>query len=147
MKPLIETHEEAARLREIALSWIGTPWVADGAVKGTGASCSMLPYAVLAEFGHEAPLPPSRQGILKRDILPTMLTWLGEHTDCYGEIARAEIGCGDVLVFDFGIGHLALALGGTDMLHAWQTSGAHLSNFKDAKMASRLLRAWRPFKR
>lgn len=146
MTPLIATPEDADRLRAIAATWIGTPWIAQGTLKGTGASCTGLPYGILAEFGHTAPLPPSRLGFLKRDIFTACQDWLTFHREFYSPIEVADIAAGDVLLFDAGIGHMALALGEFEMVHSWATTGAHLSNFKEAKFNSRLRAAWRPIK-
>jgi cell wall-associated NlpC family hydrolase len=144
MTPLVATPADADRLRALALAWRGTPWVAEGALRGTGASCTGLPYGILAEFGHQAPVPPSRLGIRKKDILETCRTWLAAHPDRYAPVSLAQIQPGDVLLFDCGIGHMAIALGGTEVLHSWQTTGAHVANFAEHRLASRLVGAWRP---
>lgn len=144
MKALVATPEEASRLRALALGWCGTPWVAEGAIRGTGASCTGLPYGVLAEFGHDAPTPPSRLTIRKREILSTCREWLNAHPSRYAPVALEEIRAGDVLLFDCGIGHMAISLGGTEVLHSWQTTGAHIANFAEHRLASRLVAAWRP---
>jgi cell wall-associated NlpC family hydrolase len=144
MKPLIATPDDAARLRTIAASWLGTPWVGGASIKGTGASCTGLPYGVLAEFGHAAPVPPARLDVLKRDIVSVCEQWLLTHPEHYLQVGRPEIAAGDVLLFDLGIGHMALCLGGTEMLHSWQSVGAHYANFAEARLSVRLLSAWRP---
>jgi cell wall-associated NlpC family hydrolase len=146
MSPLIATSEDADRLRAIAATWIGTPWVSQGMVKGTGASCTGLPYAILAEFGHAAPVPPPRLSVLKRDIFSACDEWLTEQAAHFAPIETTEIVTGDVLLFDCGIGHMAIALGGFEIVHSWQNGGAHYSNFKEAKFNSRLRKAWRPIK-
>ena len=145
MTPLLITPEDAARLRSLAQAWEGTPWVAEGCIRGTGASCTGLPYGILAEFGHVAPALPTRIGLPKSEILPTCLAWLNSHPELYQPVAEtAVIRAGDVLIFDLGIGHAALATGGTEMFHSWQSMGAHFGNFSDVKLAKRLRGAWRP---
>jgi cell wall-associated NlpC family hydrolase len=144
MKPLIQTPEDIARLRAIADSWVGTPWVADGAVKGTGVSCSMLPYAALAEYGHGAPLPPKRATITKREIFPLMERWVAEHPEFYVRVDQNDIRAGDVLIFYIGIGHMALAFGDGVFLHCWQTAGVHFSNLANGALSDRLKSVWRP---
>ena len=144
MRPLIQTEADAARMRSIALSWIGTPWVADGAVKGTGVSCSTLPWSILHEFGHTAPPVPSRQNILKRDILATMQRFLNEHPEHYLPVELKDAAPGDILAIDAGIGHAALVLGGTQIIHCWQKGGVHRSTFSDQLFATRVVGVWRP---
>lgn len=146
MTPLISTPEDAARLRLIAQSWVGTPWTADGAVKGTGASCSMLPYAVLTEFGHASPTPPSRRDVLKCEIMRVMETWMREKVAFFVPVEIPQITAGDVLLINCGIGHMALATGGTEILHSWQTTGAHFAQYTERTILKRLEKAWRPIR-
>jgi cell wall-associated NlpC family hydrolase len=144
MRPLIQTEADSVRLRTIALSWLGTPWTADGAVKGTGVSCSTLPWAILHEFGHAAPAVPSRRTILKRDILVAIQSFLNAHPEHYLAVEQKDAAPGDILLIYAGIGHAALVLGGCEMIHCWQKGGVHRSTFADQKFATRIVGVWRP---
>ena len=144
MRPLIESPEEIARLVEVARAWEGTRWCSDGAFKGHGVSCNMLPYAILAELGHVAPPPPARAGMLKKDILPTMEMWFPMYPECYAACAKDEIRPGDVLLYNAGIGHLALALDQVNIIDSYAAIGAQIRTRTNIKLADRLLSVWRP---
>lgn len=146
MKPLISTPEQAASLKQIAESWKGTAYVPDGAIKGTGCSCSMLPYAILTEYGMDLPAPPRRGKILRCELLPMMLAWLmaheGTHLLQIEGIENAQ--AGDILLYDAGTGHLAICVDSKNAIHSWQNQGAHVSNFNSDTTLRRLKGIWRP---
>ena len=146
MRPLINTPEDIARLMAIAQSWVGTSYVADGASKGVGSSCSMLPYAILTEFGFLTAHPPGRNQMPKKEILPLMVADLASREGIsFQRIAAvASIECGDVLVFDAGIGHMVLALSKRTGIHSWQNVGAHMVVFDNKPFINRIVGIWRP---
>jgi cell wall-associated NlpC family hydrolase len=148
MKPLIETPEELAALLAEADSWVGTRYAGDGAVKGTGASCAMLPWSILHNVGHRAPLPPSRAGLFKRDLMPAMETWLDGNPEHFLPIPECgdAVLPGDVLFFNAGTGHLALALSFTEIIHSYQSSGVTKTTRTNKKISDRLIGVWRPLK-
>lgn len=142
--PLIESTASAARLREIAAGWAGTPWVAEGCIRGTGASCTGLPYGILREFGMEIPQPRSRIGLAKSEVLPACRAFLDSHPDLFAPVSCGVTRAGDVLLYDCGIGHLALCTGPDEIIHSWQHTGAHFGTTAEARLASRLRGVWRP---
>lgn len=146
MKPFVSIHEQADLIRSIANTWLGTPYAADGASKGSGVSCHMLPSAILAEAGFVHPTPPRRGRMLRCELLPTMLAWLMAHEGThFAQVpANAPVQAGDVLLFDAGTGHLAVALDGNNVIHSWQRQGAHVSSFRAPGMLKRLKGIWRP---
>mgnify|MGYP001232473593 CR=1 FL=1 len=139
--PFIAT-ADLARLRTAAEAWVGTPYAADGCVKGAGCSCQLLPSAVLHELGHTHPPAPARGTLRKVELLPAMRAWLEAHPEHFAPVALDAIAPGDVLLINAGTGHLALALERGDMLHVWQHTGAHIS--ARANIVTRIVGAWRP---
>jgi cell wall-associated NlpC family hydrolase len=144
MSNAVETERDIARLCQIAESWSGTPWCSDGAVKRTGVSCSRLPHAILREYGMTLPEVTPRRTVRKSEILAACEEWLDGSPD-FCSIELSEIRSGDVMLFDVGIGHMALSLGGQQIVQAWQTTGVHIT-YLDPRLAKRLKRAWRPIK-
>lgn len=151
MRPFISTPEDEARIKAIAETWIGTHYIPDGAVRGTGCSCSMLPYVILKEMGFDVPFPPVRGAMLKAQILPTMMDWIAAHEGTHFERLPLKDGeklvdvrVGDVLLFDTGIGHLALSLGGTAIIHSWIREGVHYTQIGGDAYEKRLIAVWRP---
>lgn len=144
MTPLIKSAEDVDRLRRIAEQWVGTPWTADGAIRGTGASCSMLPYAILSDYGMAIPYPPSRSGILKNQIIAAMEAYMAQQAQFFEEVPLTDITPGCVLMIDAGIGHMALVTGPGEIIHSWQTIGAHFAQYTEKRLHQRLKRAWRP---
>jgi cell wall-associated NlpC family hydrolase len=146
MHPFINSPEEAAALVAEAKSWVGTPYAADGAVKGTGVSCSMLPYAILADCGLVLPPPPRRGTMLKIETLPAMLGFMLAHTGNHFEAVDGlgAIRAGDVALFDAGMGHMTLAIDTANMIHSWQHRGAHISTIAGAPVLKHLKGIWRP---
>lgn len=145
MKSFIDSPEATARLLAAAESWIGTHYVPDGAVKGTGCSCSMLPWVILKECGFGVKQPPVRGDMLKTEILPLMLSWLTEAEGTYFVRVQDmnDLQRGDVLLFDAGIGHLAVSMGGKTIIHSWQRDGVHYTHVGDS-YEKRLVGVWRP---
>jgi cell wall-associated NlpC family hydrolase len=145
MKPFVSTPEQADAIRSLANQWLGTPYAADGAVKGSGVSCHMLPSIILVEAGFAHPTPPRRGRMLRCELLPAMLAWLQAHKEThFTPIVGTPAQAGDVLLFDAGTGHLALALDEHNVIHSWQRQGAHVSNFRIPTLLSRLKGIWRP---
>jgi len=147
MRPFIQTDTDRLRLLTVAHSWIRTPYAADGAVKGTGCSCSMLPYAILTESGMDLPKPPRRGLMLKVEILPAMLEYLHAHEGTHFQklAGLADVVCGDIPLFNAGIGHLTLSLGDNGrLIHSWQTQGVHYTTVESSHYINRFVGAWRP---
>ena len=112
-----------------ARSWIGTPWVASGAVKGVGANCLGFLAGVARNVGLDtlveafAPydgfaLPPHPTALLcgLRRHLERTPVW---------QAAPA-----DLLLFDLGDGlrHVAMLTGAEAIIHAFQSKGRVVEN-------------------
>jgi cell wall-associated NlpC family hydrolase len=147
MIPVISTAADAIALRAEAMSWFGTPWVGNGVpMKGTGASCGGLPFAILQKFGHEGPEPFDRADVSKSESLERIAHVLDDHPAFFYPINLTGISAGDVLLFYAGIGHIGLALDANEMVHSWQKGGVHVASFREKQLLKRLRRAWRPIK-
>lgn len=144
MIPLIETEEDAARLREIARSWLGTPYAPDGAIKGSGVSCQLLPSAILQEFGFGGPPAPARGEILRVQILDRMRDWLDLHTRWFAAVDSPA--CGDVIVTAVPMGHLALMLDSQRLINCWGGRGVCMDILTGHITRHRLAGIWRPLK-
>lgn len=142
MTPLIQTPEDMAKLRAIAETWVGTPYAPDGAVKGAGASCHLVPAEILREFGMALPPIPRRTGMTKREIGPTMAAWLDSHPAIFSRVDSPHPG--DLILTEIPFGHLALLLDRGEIVHAWQREGTHVAAYEPAKLTDRVRGYWRP---
>lgn len=146
MRPFISSAEDRERLTAEALSWIGTPYVADGAVKGAGCSCAFLPWSILRACGHTSPTPPMRGKLLRTQLLPAIREWLDTHPQHFARVAPEESTTGDALLINAGIGHLLLEIDGGRCVHCWQSGGAQTISRRDPTIASRIVGVWRPLR-
>lgn len=146
MMPLIQTPDDVARLREIAGRWVGTPYAPGGCVHGPqgGIACHMVPSVILREFGHKAPIAPPRGGLLKSQIVGFMVEWLNSYPEHFRKVE--EILPGDVVVMAIPYGHLTLALDKSEIIHVWQGTGVHFTNFSALSFRYELRGIWRPIK-
>jgi cell wall-associated NlpC family hydrolase len=140
MKPFASISENTERIRLSAESWMGTPYAPDGAVKGSGCSCSMLPWSILSESGFQLEEPPARGRMLRCELLPTMLGWLMAHEGThFASVPVDEAALGDVMLLNAGIGHLALCLGDGNVIHCWQTRGVHRTKYTTPSTLRRIV--------
>jgi cell wall-associated NlpC family hydrolase len=146
VNPWFSTPERIARLREVAKSWQGTPYVQSGAVKGSGASCHRLAGAVLAEAGFPIPEVPERGGIRMAQYREAMKEWLEGHCESFMPVKLDELRPGDVLLCQIGIGHIALFLGGQgeEVLQVLRNVQTHCVSFNDPQARKYVLCAYRP---
>jgi cell wall-associated NlpC family hydrolase len=146
MKPFVKTEEDAERVIAAADSWKGTPYAADGAFKGSGCSCSLLPHSILTEAGMVIPVPPQRGKMRKVELLSVMEQWLTTHegTHFIRMAPDAPHSLGDVMLFDAGYGHLGLCMGRGNVIHSIQRHGVREENYRDVKLADRIVGVWRP---
>jgi cell wall-associated NlpC family hydrolase len=146
MIPFVSTPEDAARVKAAAESWRGTPYIGDGAVKGTGCSCSMLPYEIMREAGFTVPTPPARGRLFRCQIMDAMIEWLTSHEGTHFRKLGPdeEHAIGDVMLFNAGMGHLALNVGGGNVIHSLQNQGARIETYRSKGVVGRLVGVWRP---
>jgi cell wall-associated NlpC family hydrolase len=149
MKPFFDTPERIARLNAVAQTWLGTPYVQSGAVKGNGASCHRLATSVLIEAGFPLADVPERGTTKLRGYLDAMRTWLDGHPDGFLQVNLDDLAPGDVLLCDAGVGHIALYLGGigASVLQVLRNAPAHCVSLNDSSNRCRVLAGYRPIEK
>lgn len=146
MTPLIVTTGDRSRLFAEAKSWIGTPYAGDGAIKGAGVSCALLPYEILRACGHSAPKPPGRGDLPKISLLSAIRSWLDGHAAHFVPVARAERAPGDVILVEAGIGHLLLVVDANDAIQCLGPRGAQFVSLGSTAITKRNAGVWRPIR-
>ena len=144
MNALIATTEDRARLLAEARSWLGTPYAADGAVKGAGVSCSLLPYEILRACGHAVPRPPARVAMPKVSILDFMRAWLEGAPTYFAPVPPTEMTVGDVALMHAGMGHLLMRVDPNNFVHCWKSGGVQFASVKSPIFSLRIRSVWRP---
>lgn len=101
-----------------ARTWIGTPFVHQGRVKGLGVDCGGLVLGVARALGLDVPEPPAYSMSPDPAIIEHLLT-----RHCVA-MRRTELAPGDVLWFSFAgePRHVGLA-SGIGVIHAWAKPG------------------------
>lgn len=146
MSPFFASDEDRARLNEVAHAWEGTPWAYDGCARGVAASCSNLAQAVLRDCGLPVPLLRPRAGLSKSAVLPYMISWFDSHAELFAKVPTADIQAGDCLLFDYGMGHVGIAVSYAEMLHVLQSVKTSIVAWRDDRIGSRLIAVYRPLK-
>jgi cell wall-associated NlpC family hydrolase len=150
--PVFSTPERVAVLLRVAAEWAGTRYVPDGAIKGSGVSCAMLPYVIITEavaalgIDFDFPAPPKRGQMKKCELLPAMVEWLTAREGTHFErlVWHGDAAAGDLILFDAGIGHAALCVGPGKIIHSWQAQGAHFTTYRVPRLAERIVGVWSP---
>lgn len=108
-----------------ARSWLRTPYVHRGAIKGVGADCGML---LIEVYGNALDIPKPDPGnyspdwYLHRDE-PIYLQWLSQYADRLAE--DVEPCPGDIVMFKFGrhAAHGGIVVEPGLMVHAYRPHG------------------------
>jgi cell wall-associated NlpC family hydrolase len=137
------TPERLHALTDAVQEWIGTPYVGSGAIKRNGASCHRLAGAVLTEAGFEV-RPPEKNQTGLRQFTATMEAWLDASPQFSRLPTRSDIQPGDVLLCEYGIGHIALAVGDGGAMQVLRHQPAHIVQLADPNVAKRILVVYRP---
>jgi len=136
---MTEDEFRSAIARE-AMEWIGTPYHANGGVKGAGSNCAMFLFRVGQNAGAipaEAPHP--------RWFTPQLATHSKEerliaYLEAYGakEIYESEVKTGDVILYKSGMahGHAALVLEWPRIIHIMPIHGCQMGNVDDGKLGA-----------
>jgi cell wall-associated NlpC family hydrolase len=108
-----------------AMSWLGTPWHHASRVKGAGVDCANL---VIAAYHGAGVMPDIQPGEYPRDwhIHKTEERFLAFVPSFAREIAEAEVGPGDLILFRIGrvYSHGAIVTAWPRGVHAWIKAGS-----------------------
>jgi cell wall-associated NlpC family hydrolase len=140
--------ESAARIDTLVTessSWLGTPFRANAAFKGSGVCCHLFVaevfMAIEAVARQEFPTADPNHSISQTNSLiePFMASMPG-----FVEAEGPPIP-GDILGFKIGgcTHHLAIVLRGEEMIHAVRRHGVMINRWDDPMWAKRLTRIWR----
>ncbi len=141
------TPERIKRLHDSADSWIGTPFVPNGRVKGHGVSCQMLAEAVYQEcgldFDYRAPEANMGWSGVHRDSL--IMKHLKEVDNLICLRSKKTILPGDLLGFKLGscVHHLGVAVSDTRFIHSMKGLGTTYKSLNSPTYGSRLAKVWR----
>ncbi len=136
-------------LYRIAVSYVGTPHINGGNIKGVGLDCCTLVTQIYQEAGCGT-IPVSfgysEDWYCQKNCKEILLPYLEKH--CY-KVDELEIG--DVISYRFGrsdYAHLSVYLGNNKVIHCSADNGTEIRNaddfcFNDAKCRSRVTGYWR----
>ncbi len=139
------------KLNKLALTYLGTPHVNGGNIKGAGLDCSTLPAHFFRELGYgeyDIMFGYSGDWYCKKDCEEKLLPYLEK----YGKrITAEELEPGDVISYRWGraqYAHLAIYLGDGRILHCQAQSGVEITDrdapyLIDKKGRSRETGYWR----
>ena len=142
-RPFFEAPDRVAVLVRCAESWVGTPYVVSGAVRGSGASCHRLAGAVLSDAGFHVD-PPEKGATRLREFTAAMRDWLDRQPNLERVEDPTKVLAGDIILSEIGIGHIALVLDGGAILQVLRSAPTHIVSISDPNVRSRVLAAYRP---
>lgn len=127
-----------------AMSWVGTPYHHEGAVKGSGVDCAMILVRVFADLGlipEIDPRPYPMQWHLHRDD-ERYLGWIRRYARPVTEPQP-----GDIALYRFGrcISHSSILVTDGLMVHAHLRDGAVVLSERRSIDAERLVGHWSVF--
>jgi len=153
MKYYFEAKERQEALVSEALSWLGTPFILNSRVKGTGVSCHNLVIGVWGNVGvkldFESPKGSGKVGDQTR--LKAISNFMADKSQ-FDRIDMKEdsLMVGDLVSFKTTTGeyHCGLFLGEVDgqkdvVMQVLKPMGCFLSNLGDSTFFKRLSGAWR----
>lgn len=154
MPPFFESAARQAALEAAAHLWVGTPFAANGRVRGPlgGACCHGLAWGVLEDagfrFGVEMPLGLPAHATHSREEI--VLPWLrarvvaGELVEIAPDVAALRPG--DITTHRLGLvtHHIALVVPGGLLLETWSRRSAGLRSLADADATKRMTAVFRP---
>lgn len=116
-------------LEAAAMSWVGTPWMDNSAVRGRGVCCHLLVARVYQAAGWlpEFAMPAGAALHARGNDRPIMLEWFrGPGAALFEEVANHQPG--DALLIRVGHvpHHLGLALRGGRVLHVTHRQGVRI---------------------
>jgi cell wall-associated NlpC family hydrolase len=129
-----------------ARSWIGTPYLHDGRLKGVGVDCAGLLAACLIDLG--VPID-DRRGVGRGDVFEEMMATVRSHADLVEDLDfdPARWRPGDALVFRCRtvFNHMAIYSGSGTMIHSYSDPSVCrvVEHPVDARWMHRLHSVWR----
>ena len=148
MTPVFQSAERQAALLAEARSWLGTPFVPRGNLKGAGVDCVHLPAEIYRALGV---LPgyafPDYQLDSGSHAAESLVTgWLDGRPDFLPLAPVEACLAGDLLAFRIGkvVHHVGLLLQGSRFIHCLRHRGVLESDLRDPTYAKRLVRVYRP---
>lgn len=137
------------RVFRVCKSYLGTPFVNTGRIRGAGVDCSTFPKMVMEELtGKEFPMPTkySADWMCKRDCEEIMLPYLEAYCDRVDDLR-----VGDIISFRWGraqFAHQAIYVGNNLVFHCRALTGVEMTElsapyFYDSKGESRITGYWR----
>jgi len=150
------TPERIAQLQAVAARWLGTPFMANVAVRGTGVSCQKLVCRLYVETGVWPPDFDVPEGPMDWSHARTR-SLIAQFMDSRPEFLQIDnpqsaIGNpGDMLGFKIGgcVHHCGIVLDAASgrFIHCLRHHGVLISTLKDASYLSRIGNIWRPMQR
>ncbi len=145
MKSWFHSDESIDALVKEADSWLGTPFRANAAFKGSGVCCHLFVAEVFMEIGavkrQDFPQADPNHSISQSESLiePFMATMPG-----FVKVNGPPIP-GDVLGFRIGgcTHHISIVLRNEEMIHAVRRHGVMINRWDDPMWERRLTRIWR----
>ena len=137
------------KLIRVAKTYIGTPHINGGNIKGAGLDCSTLPAQIFHELGYgnfEIMFGYSGDWYCKKDCEEKLLPYLEKYCE------RTDIlEVGDIISYRWGramYAHLAVYLGDNQIIHCKALSGVEITDldapyFTDGQGRSRVTGYWR----
>lgn len=135
------TPEQRQAVVDEARSWLRTPYINCGDVKGVGVDCAMLLVRVYCDLGLVPafdPRPYSPDWFLHRDE-EKYLGWIKDYAEPVDDPQP-----GDVVLFKFGrtVSHGGIVVAPDLMIHAYRSSG-NVELCEISSLAERLAGFWR----
>ncbi len=139
--------ERSKRLQAEALAWLGTPFLANSAERGKGASCQKLASEIYRRVGCcDIEVPAVSMAHAQFSRVSLVEEWMDGRPEFVRLPAIAALQAGDLLGFRLGrvVHHVGIYLGDGMFVHAMSQVGTIRSALSDATWGSRLQAAWRP---
>jgi len=133
--------------------WIGTPYHANGAVKGVGVNCAQFLFCVAKSARVIAPESPQPRWFTPQLATHSREERLVDYVTAYGarEISEADVETGDIVLFKCGLahGHAAIVLDWPCIIHVLPGHGCQMGCVEEGvlgKFARRYFTLWGAFK-
>jgi len=152
MKSSFDSQNEQDALVKEALSWVGTPFILNSRVKGTGVSCHNLGVGIFEGLGinlnFKSPVGSGKVG--DQTKLRAIASFMQDKEQFEPCDVKGELVVGDVLSFKLKSGeyHCGIYLGTVGdqervVIQALKPLGVFLSSLDDPIYTDRVLGAWR----